>query len=87
MRAAAGGGGDGGSTEPQAAVTERRVLIGREVLMYLAEQGQLDVDAFNLLGFWNRRGTDSVCPTTSTVMSPTEIMPYLAFIARLYYGI
>ena len=44
------------------------------------------MDAFNLLGFWNRRGTDSVCPTTSTATSPAE-MPYLAFIARLYYGI
>ena len=54
--------------------------------MYLAEQGQLDVDAVNLLGFRNRRGTDSVCPTTSTVTSPAE-MPYLAFIARLYHGI
>ena len=54
--------------------------------VYLAEQGQLDVNAFNLLGFWNRRGTDSVCPTTSTVTSPAE-MPYLAFIARLYHGI
>ena len=48
VRAAAGGGGDSGSAEPQAAVTERRVLIEREVLVYLAEQGQLDVDAFNL---------------------------------------
>ena len=54
VRAAAGGGGDSGSAEPQAAVTRRRVLIGREVLMYLAEQGQLGVNAFNLLGFWNR---------------------------------
>ena len=54
--------------------------------MYLAEQGQLDVDAFNLLGFWNRRGTDSECPTTSTVTSLAK-MPYLAFIARLYHGI
>ena len=53
MRAAAGGGGDSGSTEPQAAGSGRRVLIGREVLVYLAEQGQLDVDAVNLLGFWN----------------------------------
>ncbi|CAN0245727.1 unnamed protein product [Ascophyllum nodosum] len=86
VRAAAGGGGDSGSAEPQAAVTGRRVLIGREVLVYLAEQGQLDVDAFNLLGFWNRRSTDSVCPTTSTVTSPAE-MPFLAFIARLYHGI
>ena len=86
MRAAAGGGGGSGSTEPWAAVTGRRVLIGREVLVYLAEQGQLDVDAFNLLGFGNRRGTDSVCPTTSTVTSPSE-MPYLAFIARYYHGI
>ena len=44
------------------------------------------MDAFNLLRFWNRRGTDSVCPTTSTVTSPAE-MPYQAFIARLYHGI
>ena len=86
MRTAAGGGGNSGSAEPQAAVTGQRVLIGREVLVYLAEQGQLDVDAFNLLGFWNRRGTDSVCPTTSTVTSPAE-MSYLASIARSYYGI
>ena len=54
--------------------------------MYLAEQGQLDVDAFNNLRFWNRRGTDSVCPTTTTVTSPAEL-PYLAFITRLYLGI
>ena len=86
VRAAAGGGGDSGSAEPQAAVTGRCVLIGREMLVYLAEKVQLNVDAFNLLGFWNRRGTDSVCPTTSTVTSPAE-MPYLAFIAGLYHGI
>ena len=86
VRAAAGGGGDSARAEPQAAVTRRRVLIGREVLVYLAEQGQLDVDGFNLLEFWNRRDTDSVCPTTSTVTSPAE-MPYLAFIARLYHGV
>ena len=85
VRTAAGGGCDSGSAESQAAVTGRRVLIVREILVYLAEQSQLDVDAFNLLGFWNRRGTDSVCPTTSTVTSPAE-MPYLAFIARLYHG-
>ena len=53
--------------------------------MYSAEQGQLDVDASNLLGLWNRRGTDSVCLTTSTVTSPAE-MPYLALFARLYHG-
>ena len=87
VRAAAGSGGDSGSTEPQTAVTGRRVLIGREVLVYLAEQGQLYVDAFNLLGFWSRRVTDSVYPTTSTVTSRAE-MPYLTlFIARLYHGI
>ena len=85
MRGAVGGGGDSGSAEPQAAVTGRRERIRREVLVYLAEQGQVDVDAFNRLGFWNRRGTDSVCPTTSMVTSPAEI-PYLAFIARLYHG-
>ena len=86
MRAAAGGGGDSGSAESQAAVTELRVLIRREVLVYLAEQGQLDVDVFNLLGFGNRRGIDSVCPTTSTVTSLAE-MPYLVLIARLYHEI
>ena len=83
---AGGGGGDSGIAEPQAAVTGRRVLIERDVLVYFAEQGQLDVDAFNLLGFWNRRDIDSVCPTTSKVTSPAK-MPYLAFIARLYHGI
>ena len=81
VKAAAGGGGDSGSAEPQAAVTGRRMLIGRQVLVDLAEHGQLDVGAFNLLGVWNRRGTDSVCPTTSTVTSPAET-PYLAFSAR-----
>ena len=86
VRATAGGGGDSGSAEPQAVATGRRVLIGREMLVYLAEQGQLDVDAFYLLGFWNRRGTDSVRPTTSTVCSPAE-MPYPGFITRLYHGI
>ena len=86
VRAAAGGGGDSCSAEPQAVVTGRRMLIGREMLVYLVEQGQIDVDASNLLGFWNRRGTDSVCPTTSTATSLPEI-PYLAFIARLYHGI
>ena len=34
VRAAAGGGGDSGSAEPQTAVRGRRVLIGREVLVY-----------------------------------------------------
>ena len=59
VRAAAGGDGDSSSAVPQAAVAGRRVLIGRKVLVYLAEQDQLDVNAFNLLGFWNRWGTDS----------------------------
>ena len=77
---------DSGSAEPQAALTGRRVLIGREVLVYLAEQDLLGMDVFNLLGFCNWRGTDSVCLTTSTVTSPAE-MPCLAFIARLYHGI
>ena len=51
VRAAADGSGDSGRAEPQAAVTGQHVPIGREVLVYLAEQDQLDVDAFNLLGF------------------------------------
>ena len=36
VRAAAGDGGDSNSAEHQPAVTGRRVLIGREVLVYLA---------------------------------------------------
>ena len=62
LRAAAVGSGDNGSADPQAAVTGRRMLIGREVMVYLVEQGQLDVHAFNLLGFWNRRGTGQRMP-------------------------
>ena len=50
VRVAAGGGGDSGSAKPQAAVTERRVLIGRGVLVYLTKQGQHDGD--QPLGFW-----------------------------------
>ena len=55
-------GGDGGGSNrggPLVCVTGRHVLIWREVL-YLAEQDQLDVNAFERLGFWNQRGTDSV---------------------------
>ena len=33
----------------------------------------LFVDGFNLLEFWSRRGTDSVCPTTGKVTSPAEM--------------
>ena len=86
VRVAVGGGGDSGGVEPQTTVTGRLVLIRREMLVNLTEQGQLDVDAFNLLGFWNRWGTESVCRTTSTLTAPAE-MPCLAFIARLYHGI
>ena len=66
--------------------TGRRVLIGREALVYLAEPDQIDVDDFNFLGFWSRRGTDSVCPATGKVTFPAE-MPYLAFLARLCHGV
>lgn len=85
-RNAAASVGGSGTVEPQGPVTGRRVLIEREMLVYLAEQAQLDVDGFDLLGFWNRRGTDSVCPTTGKVTAPAD-MPYLAFIARLHLGI
>ena len=51
VRVAAGDGGDSDGAEPQAAVTMRLVLIRREVLVYLAEQGQIDVDAFKLRVF------------------------------------
>ena len=61
-------------------------MIAREILVYLAESDPIDVDGFNLLGYWSRRGTDNACPTTGTVTSPAE-MPYLAFLARLYHGV
>jgi len=83
--AVAGSTGNGGA-QPLPSVTGRRVMISRELLVYLAEPDQIDVDGFNLLGFWSRRGTDSTCPTTGTVTSPAE-MPYLAFLARLYHGV
>ena len=44
------------------------------------------MDGFNLLGSWSRRGTDSACPTTGKVTSPSEI-PYLGFLARLCHGV
>ena len=44
------------------------------------------MDDFNLVGFWSRRGTDSVCPTTGKVTSSAE-MQYLAFLARLHHGV
>lgn len=41
-----------------------------------------DINNFDLMGFWNQRGTQSVCPATGKLMSPVEI-PYLSFIGRL----
>ncbi|CAM9361254.1 unnamed protein product, partial [Hapterophycus canaliculatus] len=60
--------------------------MARELLVYMAEPEQIDVDNFNLLGFWSRRGTDSACTTTGKVTSPAE-MPILALLGRLYYGV
>ena len=77
---------EGPRAQPLPSVTGRRVMISRELLVYLAEPDQIDVDGFNLLGFWSRRGTDSAWPTTGTVTSPAE-MPFLAFLARLYHGV
>eukprot|EP00752_Nemacystus_decipiens_P004552 g4156.t1 len=78
--------GGSGTVNPQATITDRRVLIEREVLVYLAEPPQVDADGFNLLGFWNRRATGSVCAAAGPATSPAD-MPYLAFIARLHLGI
>lgn len=89
LEAAAAGGGSSGGTVHQssgAALTGRRVLLGREILVYLAEAAQLDEDDFDLLGFWARRRTDSLCPTTGKVTAQAE-MPFLAFLARLYHAI
>ena len=81
----AGSTGNGG-VQSLPSVTERRVMIPRELLVYLAEPDQIDVDGFNLRGVWSRQGIDSACPTTSSVTSPAE-MPYLAFKAWLYHGV
>ena len=67
-------------------VAGRRVMISLELLVYLAEPNQIDVDGVILLGFWSRRGSDSASPTTGTVMCPAK-MSYLAFLARLYHGV
>ena len=85
-RVAAANPGASGTAPAQTAGTNRKVLIEREMLVYLAEPLQVDADGFNYVGFWNRRGTDSVCPTTGKVTSSAE-MPYLALIARLHLGI
>ena len=77
--------GSTGNGQPLPSVTGRRVMISRELLVYLAESDQIDVDGFDLLGVSGRRGTDSACPTTGTVTCPAE-MPHLAFVARLYHG-
>ena len=45
-----------GGAQPLPSVTGRRVMISRELLVYLAEPDQIDVDGFNLLGFCSRRG-------------------------------
>ena len=47
--AVAGSTGNGGA-QPLPSVTGRRV-ISRELLVYLAEPDQIDVDGFNFLGF------------------------------------
>ena len=56
--AVAGSTGNGGA-RPLPFVAARRVMILRELVVYLAEPNQIDVDGFNLLGSWSRRGTDS----------------------------
>ena len=83
VKAAAGGGGGSDGAECQAPVKGRHVLIGRNLLVYLAEEEQADVNVSNLLGFWNRRGINSFCPTTRKVTSPADKL-FLVFIARLY---
>ena len=86
VRAAAGGGGDNDSDEPQAAVTGRRVLIGREALVYLAEQGQLDVwMPSTFWGFESAGHRHRMPDGEHGHISGGNA--YLAFIARLYYGI
>ena len=79
-----GSGADGSSTATP--FVSRRTLIGRELLVYLAEEEQADVDGFDLLGFWDRESTASICQTTGKTLAPAD-MPYLAVIARLFHAI
>lgn len=60
-----GGGSDSGSgvAGPLGSVIGWHMLIRREVLVYLAEHDQLDVNDFDLLRFWNQHGTDKVMPS------------------------
>ena len=50
VAAAVAGAGSSGVQPPAPVTTGRRVLITRELLVYLAEPDQIDVDDFNLLG-------------------------------------
>ena len=66
----------------------RRTIIGRNLLpVYLAGEKQADVDGFDLLGFWYRKGTASNYPTTGKKLAPAD-MPYLTVvIAGLFHSI
>ena len=56
VRAAAGGGGHSGSAEPQAVVTGRRVLIRREMLVYLMEAEPARRGCLQPSGVWESAG-------------------------------
>lgn len=86
----------GGSGMVEAQGPGRRVLIEREVLVYVVEKEQLDGNDFNVLGVWNRRSTDGayiyiygriyiyqvhIRPTAGKVTSPAD-MPYLYSVCR-----
>ena len=51
VAAAVDGSTGNGGVQPLPSVTGRRVMISRELLVYLAEPDQIDVDGFNFLGF------------------------------------
>ena len=44
------------------------------------------MNGFDLLEFWHRKGTVSICPTTGKILAPAD-MPYLTVIARLFHAI
>ena len=51
VAAAVAGSTNNGGVKHLPSVTGRRVMIARELLVYLAETDQIDVDGFNLLGW------------------------------------
>lgn len=76
--------GAGAAAQQGPAAATRRMLIARELRMYVAEDSEPEEDGFSLLAFWSRRRKASTNAETNEVEPG---LPYLALIARLYHAI